>query len=212
MLGIRAEDGPSASKLQVYREAFAYFMDDFKTYRPLLSAIKNEYELLLDKYISRLHYIPPLKARLSTLTQETQQRIHELNASHAQVKSELEGMKEELENSNAKLVSENSSLEKENQDLNKNLISTRKRYEEMVVNNKTLVALLARKAEETEKNEMHIGKHDATVSKLQVCVYVYSNNVVIFPIIFTTTLVFLLLYYLFQIESDQRRASGKEQT
>lgn len=30
-----------------YREVFNYFIEDFKTYKPLLSAIKNEYELTL---------------------------------------------------------------------------------------------------------------------------------------------------------------------
>jgi hypothetical protein len=167
VLGIRAEDGPSASKLQVYREAFSYFMEDFKTYKPLLSAIKNEYELLLDKYISRLHYIPPLKARLSTLTQETQQKMNELNSSHKVVKDELESMKEELENSNSKLISDNSTLQQENADLNKEILNIRRKYDEMVVNNKALMNSLTRKAEEAEKNEMRNDKHDAAVSKLQ---------------------------------------------
>uniref|UniRef100_U3IM68 Translin-associated factor X-interacting protein 1 N-terminal domain-containing protein n=1 Tax=Anas platyrhynchos platyrhynchos TaxID=8840 RepID=U3IM68_ANAPP len=35
-------------RLQPYREIFEFFIDNFKTYKPLLSAIKNEYEATLD--------------------------------------------------------------------------------------------------------------------------------------------------------------------
>ncbi|KAM9509935.1 LOW QUALITY PROTEIN: translin-associated factor X-interacting protein 1 [Guaruba guarouba] len=34
-------------KLQPYREVFEFFIDSFKTYKPLLSAIRNEYEVTL---------------------------------------------------------------------------------------------------------------------------------------------------------------------
>lgn len=34
---------------QPYREIFEFFIDNFKTYKPLLSAIKNEYEVTLGK-------------------------------------------------------------------------------------------------------------------------------------------------------------------
>ncbi|XP_040501923.1 translin-associated factor X-interacting protein 1 isoform X3 [Gallus gallus] len=38
-------------KLQPYREIFEFFIDNFKTYKPLLSAIKNEYEATLEKAV-----------------------------------------------------------------------------------------------------------------------------------------------------------------
>ena len=37
---------PSESRLQAHREVFEYLIEEFKTYKPLLSAIKNEYELI----------------------------------------------------------------------------------------------------------------------------------------------------------------------
>ena len=47
LLGLQKDDGEaSAARLQVFREAFQYVIDDFKTYRPILSAIKNEYDML----------------------------------------------------------------------------------------------------------------------------------------------------------------------
>ena len=41
---------PNAARLQVYREAFRHFMEEFKTYKPFLSSVKNEYDSVLDKY------------------------------------------------------------------------------------------------------------------------------------------------------------------
>lgn len=95
---------PSAIRLQVYREAVQFFMEEFKTcgacpcptphrsahcprsvltgrfnfshgaprrrYKPFLSAVCHEYEALLQQYQQKLHFIPPLKARLTTLQQE----------------------------------------------------------------------------------------------------------------------------------------------
>lgn len=37
---------------QPYREIFEFFIDNFKTYKPLLSAIKNEYEATLGKLLN----------------------------------------------------------------------------------------------------------------------------------------------------------------
>lgn len=34
---------------QPYREIFEFFIEDFKTYKPLLSSIKNAYEVMLGK-------------------------------------------------------------------------------------------------------------------------------------------------------------------
>ena len=82
MLGLQKDDGEaSAARLQVFREAFQYVIDDFKTYKPILSAIKNEYDMLLDKYAKHLHYIPPLKARLSTIQADADQQIKYLKES-----------------------------------------------------------------------------------------------------------------------------------
>lgn len=45
--------GPGNDKVlflcQPYREIFEFFIEDFKTYKPLLSSIKNAYEVMLGK-------------------------------------------------------------------------------------------------------------------------------------------------------------------
>lgn len=73
LVGCETVGPPCAERLQVYREAFTFFIEDFRTYKPILSAIKAEYEGMLDKYAQRLHFIPPLQARLSTLRTESNQ-------------------------------------------------------------------------------------------------------------------------------------------
>ena len=85
VLGVNRGDAsePNAARLQVYREAFRHFMEEFRTYKPFLSAVKNEYDSVLDKYARRLHYIPALRARLSTMEASTKQRVRREADAHA---------------------------------------------------------------------------------------------------------------------------------
>ncbi|KAM7101344.1 LOW QUALITY PROTEIN: translin-associated factor X-interacting protein 1 [Ciconia maguari] len=57
-------------KLQPYREIFEFFIDNFKTSKPLLSAIKNEYEVTLAHQKKTIHAIEPLKAMVTTVSEE----------------------------------------------------------------------------------------------------------------------------------------------
>lgn len=36
--------------MKVYQEVFGYLIEEFKTYKPILSAIKNEYDITLGMY------------------------------------------------------------------------------------------------------------------------------------------------------------------
>jgi hypothetical protein len=47
--------------LKAYRETFEYLLEEFKTYKPLLSAIKNEYELMLASQREKIRELEPLK-------------------------------------------------------------------------------------------------------------------------------------------------------
>ena len=64
-------------------------MEEFRTYKPFLSAVKNEYDSVLDKYARRLHYIPALRARLSTMEASTKQRVRREADAHAAEMSRL---------------------------------------------------------------------------------------------------------------------------
>ncbi|KFO07995.1 Translin-associated factor X-interacting protein 1, partial [Balearica regulorum gibbericeps] len=62
-------------KLQPYREIFEFFIDNFKTYKPLLSAIKNEYEVTLAHQKKTIRALEPLKAMITTMSEECTQKI-----------------------------------------------------------------------------------------------------------------------------------------
>ena len=53
--------GPHELRLQAYREVFEYLIEDFKTYKGLLSAIKNEYELYLGYQEEVIKELKPMR-------------------------------------------------------------------------------------------------------------------------------------------------------
>ncbi|XP_075433249.1 translin-associated factor X-interacting protein 1 isoform X3 [Ascaphus truei] len=62
-------------KLQPYREVFDYFIEDFKTYKPLLCAIKKEYEVTLAHQREQIRALEPLKAMLVSVSERCDQKI-----------------------------------------------------------------------------------------------------------------------------------------
>ncbi|XP_054054521.1 translin-associated factor X-interacting protein 1 isoform X1 [Rissa tridactyla] len=79
-------------KLQPYREIFEFFIDNFKTYKPLLSAIKNEYEVTLAHQKKTIRALEPLKAMVTTVSDECTQRILALQEKE---KDEIHMLKQE---------------------------------------------------------------------------------------------------------------------
>jgi hypothetical protein len=54
----------SETRLQAFREAFEYLLEEFKTYKPLLSSIKNEYEMMLAAQNQKIRELEPLKVKI----------------------------------------------------------------------------------------------------------------------------------------------------
>ncbi|NXJ54025.1 TXIP1 protein, partial [Spizaetus tyrannus] len=79
-------------KLQPYREIFEFFIDNFKTYKPLLSAIKNEYEVTLAHQKKTIRALEPLKAMVTTVSEECTRQILALQEKE---KDEINMLKEE---------------------------------------------------------------------------------------------------------------------
>ncbi|XP_042196467.1 translin-associated factor X-interacting protein 1 isoform X2 [Callorhinchus milii] len=79
-------------KLQAYREVFEYFIEDLKTYKPLLAAIKNEYELTLAYMEDQIRELQPLKAMMFTTVEQCNQKIM---AIYEQESLELKTLKDE---------------------------------------------------------------------------------------------------------------------
>ncbi|NXL50372.1 TXIP1 protein, partial [Podilymbus podiceps] len=79
-------------KLQPYREVFEFFIDSLKTYKPLLSAIKNEYEVTLAHQKKTIRALEPLKAMVTIVSEECAQQILELQEKE---KDEINVLKQE---------------------------------------------------------------------------------------------------------------------
>ncbi|XP_031420247.1 translin-associated factor X-interacting protein 1 [Clupea harengus] len=62
-------------KLQTYREVFDCFIEDFKTYKPLLTAIKNEYEVTLAYMQDQIRELEPLRTQLVMVSEQCDRRI-----------------------------------------------------------------------------------------------------------------------------------------
>ncbi|XP_042556544.1 translin-associated factor X-interacting protein 1 [Dipodomys spectabilis] len=88
-------DSTQELRLQPYREIFDFFIEDFKTYKPLLSSIKNAYELMLAYQRDKIRTLEPLKAKLVTVNEDCNQRIL---AMRAEEKSEIATLKNEKMN------------------------------------------------------------------------------------------------------------------
>ncbi|NXW19312.1 TXIP1 protein, partial [Circaetus pectoralis] len=79
-------------KLQPYREIFEFFIDNFKSYKPLLSAIKNEYEVTLAHQKKTIRALEPLKSMVTTVSEECTQQILALQEKE---KDEINMLKQE---------------------------------------------------------------------------------------------------------------------
>ncbi|XP_070763176.1 translin-associated factor X-interacting protein 1 [Enoplosus armatus] len=79
-------------KLQVYRDVFGCFIKEFKTYRPLLSAIKKEYEKTLACQRDQIRELEPLRSRLRLVTEECDRKIQ---ARWAEEQAEIGALKRE---------------------------------------------------------------------------------------------------------------------
>ena len=81
---------PSQRRLSVFKEAFDLFIQEFSTFAPLLLRIKGEYDALLDAYASKLQYIAPLKAKLSTMKEDACVKLKHMKTKQEQEVKRLE--------------------------------------------------------------------------------------------------------------------------
>ncbi|XP_042351356.1 translin-associated factor X-interacting protein 1 [Plectropomus leopardus] len=79
-------------KLQVYRDVFSCFIREFKTYQPLLSAIKKEYENTLAYQQDQIRELEPLRSHLRLVTEECDRKIQ---ARWAEEQTEIGALKRE---------------------------------------------------------------------------------------------------------------------
>uniref|UniRef100_A0A8C6CI06 Translin associated factor X interacting protein 1 n=1 Tax=Moschus moschiferus TaxID=68415 RepID=A0A8C6CI06_MOSMO len=106
-------DSAQELRLQPYREIFEFFIEDFKTYKPLLSSITHQRE--------KIRALEPLKAKLVTVNEDCNEKIL---AMRAEERDEISMLKKEKMNL-LKLIDEKNeekiSLQTEVTKLRKNL-------------------------------------------------------------------------------------------
>ncbi|XP_032342460.1 translin-associated factor X-interacting protein 1 isoform X4 [Camelus ferus] len=109
------------SREQPYREIFEFFIEDFKTYKPLLSSIKNAYEVMLAHQREKIRALEPLKAKLVTVNEDCNERILAMRAEERYEISMLKKEKMNLLKLIDKKNEEKISLQSEVTKLRKNL-------------------------------------------------------------------------------------------
>eukprot|EP00746_Dinoflagellata_sp_MGD_P127493 gnl/MRDRNA2_/MRDRNA2_62055_c0_seq1.p1 gnl/MRDRNA2_/MRDRNA2_62055_c0~~gnl/MRDRNA2_/MRDRNA2_62055_c0_seq1.p1 ORF type:complete len:805 (+),score=170.94 gnl/MRDRNA2_/MRDRNA2_62055_c0_seq1:70-2484(+) len=108
-IGLR-DHGPCFERLRVFEAAFAHVIETLPSYRPLLFAVKKEYDGLIESLQRENSAVAPLQGRLQTLKAES---ISLLGESTTQFQRELKHLKDrlaEFEEQNAKLLEENERL------------------------------------------------------------------------------------------------------
>ncbi|XP_044111847.1 translin-associated factor X-interacting protein 1 isoform X1 [Neovison vison] len=121
-------DSTQELRLQPYREIFEFFIEDFKTYKPLLSSIKNAYEVMLAYQREKIRALEPLKAKLVTVNEDCNEKILAMRAEERYEISMLKREKMNLLKLIDKKNEEKISLQSEVSKLRKNLAEEYLRY------------------------------------------------------------------------------------
>ncbi|XP_026143359.1 translin-associated factor X-interacting protein 1 isoform X3 [Carassius auratus] len=79
-------------RLQVFQEVFGYLIEEFKTYKPIFSAIKNEYDITLAHLRDQIRDLQPLRAKLVLVSEQCEKRILD---QRVQERDELRALKKE---------------------------------------------------------------------------------------------------------------------
>ncbi|XP_067853936.1 translin-associated factor X-interacting protein 1 isoform X2 [Heptranchias perlo] len=156
--------GPNAQEvnLQAYREVFEYFIEDLKTYKPLLSAIKNEYEITLAHLRNRIRELEPLKSMLVATSENCEQRIVALREEEKFEIKLLRSEKIQLLQKVDQLMEMQDSLETQVSKLQEELAAEYERYREQHDARKLLISDMNNlRHQQEDSKDSHIQEVDA---------------------------------------------------
>jgi len=152
-------------KLQVYREAFARFIEDFNIYRPFLLSVKNEYDRVVNLYATQIHLILSLQSQLATKEQEFQFKIKDHEHNTADVLTEAEIQRKALEKMIVEKDKEFNALQSQVTHLKQITSKAERELAEARSSCVTLTSSLTRLEEERRQVQM---KHDAGENEVLV--------------------------------------------
>ncbi|KAK7114786.1 translin-associated factor X-interacting protein 1-like [Littorina saxatilis] len=138
-LGV-TEVTPSDLRLQAHREVFEYLIEDFKTYKPLLSAIKNEYEMMLAFQRQQIRQLEPLKQMLVTVSEQCDQKVMALRDEERQEIAALKTENRSLYIRISTMVNEQKDLEEQVSRLQETLREEHQKYRDECDARKLLIA------------------------------------------------------------------------
>ncbi|TPX67683.1 hypothetical protein SpCBS45565_g03559 [Spizellomyces sp. 'palustris'] len=118
VLGVDGAPAGDTCRLQVYREVFDRFIEEFKTYEPLLSQVKHEYEMALQAQRMALDKLYPFMAFILA-----QLAIHRYQAAQ-----DMDRMREDADMKLQQYMNRNHDLERKSSLLESELESLRHQY------------------------------------------------------------------------------------
>lgn len=91
--------------VQAHREVFEYLIEDFRTYKPLLSAIKTEYELYITHLQQRIGELEPMRVCVGPRTERggeggggrAERHVTSFGSFPHPIQSQVEVMRDECE-------------------------------------------------------------------------------------------------------------------
>ncbi|XP_031561984.1 translin-associated factor X-interacting protein 1-like [Actinia tenebrosa] len=163
---------PSEKRLQAFREVFEYLIEDFKTYKPLLSAVKHEYEMMLVDQRETIRELEPLKSMLVTVSEQCEKKLLAMKQEEKSDMITMKGENRKLQQIIEKLREEKVSLQVQVEKLQEELGAEYLRYRNECDARKMLIAdinELKYQQEDSKKSSMEDdreGKEDVTFLKL----------------------------------------------
>ncbi|UJR36354.1 hypothetical protein I4U23_029080 [Adineta vaga] len=137
-LGVE-EPVASDARLQVFREVFSAVIDDFKTYRPLLSMIKNEYEMMIAHLNNKVNELEPLRHQLVLLSDECDKKLMDYRKEERDDMVLLKEEKKRLQQTIRHLTNQNQNLEANIQRLQEEVSNQYELYRKELDSRKLLI-------------------------------------------------------------------------
>ncbi|XP_077104903.1 translin-associated factor X-interacting protein 1 isoform X2 [Siphateles boraxobius] len=159
-------------RLQVYQEVFGYLIEEFKTYKPILSAIKNEYDITVAHLREQIRDLLPLRAKLVLVSEQCEKRILDLKV---QERDEIRNLKQECQRLQEVVKSmrrQQSALQIQVDHLKEDLASQYQLYRDEHHARKLLITTISTmRSTERDDNNEEVESEDPMVVKmaLQVC-------------------------------------------
>eukprot|EP00794_Sanderia_malayensis_P018901 gene18901-20803_t len=152
---------PNEKRLQAFREVFEYLIDDFKTYRPLLSSIKNEYEKVLDHQQEKIRELEPLQSLIITISERCDKKLLSAKQEEKEEITSLKTENDKLKKTILKMRGEHGALQEQVKTLQDEIALEYRKYRDECDARKLLIQdLNDLKYQQDEAKRAALGKQD----------------------------------------------------